>query len=116
MINHDLPNVPEAYVHRIGRTARAGASGVAISLVADDERGLLRDIQKLIARILPGTTCATTRARGADRRRRRAGKPPGRTQARPRAAVSRIARVGRRDGPRLTGRPSGVSIRAPAAG
>jgi ATP-dependent RNA helicase RhlE len=39
--------VPEAYVHRIGRTARAGATGVALSLVADDERNLLRDIQKL---------------------------------------------------------------------
>jgi len=47
VINFELPNVPEAYVHRIGRTARAGASGIAISLVANDERVLLRDIQKL---------------------------------------------------------------------
>ncbi len=47
VVNYDLPFVPEAYVHRIGRTARAGAAGVAISLVADDERPLLKDIQKL---------------------------------------------------------------------
>jgi ATP-dependent RNA helicase RhlE len=47
VVNYELPNVPEAYVHRIGRTARAGAEGSAVSLCADDERPLLRDIQKL---------------------------------------------------------------------
>ncbi|MEO6339130.1 MAG: ATP-dependent helicase, partial [Caulobacteraceae bacterium] len=47
--------VPEAYVHRIGRTARAGASGSAISLCADDERNLLKDIQKLIRQTLPSS-------------------------------------------------------------
>jgi ATP-dependent RNA helicase RhlE len=47
VINFEMPNVPEQYVHRIGRTARAGASGIAISFVADDERALLRDIEKL---------------------------------------------------------------------
>jgi ATP-dependent RNA helicase RhlE len=47
VINFEMPNVPEQYVHRIGRTARAGASGLAISFVADDERPLLRDIEKL---------------------------------------------------------------------
>jgi ATP-dependent RNA helicase RhlE len=46
VINFDLPNVPEAYVHRIGRTARAGSTGIAITLCADDERNLLRDIQR----------------------------------------------------------------------
>jgi len=46
VINFDLPNVPEDYVHRIGRTARAGASGVAISLCDSSERGLLRDIER----------------------------------------------------------------------
>lgn len=50
VINLDLPNVPEAYVHRIGRTARAGASGVAISFCDVEERDLLRDIEKLIGR------------------------------------------------------------------
>jgi superfamily II DNA/RNA helicase len=48
VINYDLPNVPESYVHRIGRTARAGTSGIAISLVASDEVAYMRDIEKLI--------------------------------------------------------------------
>jgi ATP-dependent RNA helicase RhlE len=47
VVNFELPNVPEQYVHRIGRTARAGASGYAISFCADDERPYLRDIEKL---------------------------------------------------------------------
>ncbi len=50
VINFDLPNIAESYVHRIGRTARAGADGSAISLVADDERPFLRDIERLIRR------------------------------------------------------------------
>ncbi len=48
VVNYELPNVPEAYVHRIGRTARAGKSGIAISLCEHAERGLLRDIERLI--------------------------------------------------------------------
>jgi ATP-dependent RNA helicase RhlE len=55
VINYELPNVPEAYVHRIGRTARAGATGQAISLCSDDERPLLKDIQKLTKQIIPAT-------------------------------------------------------------
>jgi ATP-dependent RNA helicase RhlE len=47
VINFELPNVPEDYVHRIGRTARAGAAGIAISLCSDEERAYLRDIEKL---------------------------------------------------------------------
>jgi superfamily II DNA/RNA helicase len=54
VVNFDLPNVPETYVHRIGRTARAGADGVAISLVAGgEEMAYLRDIEKLIRIALP---------------------------------------------------------------
>ncbi|NBB14983.1 DEAD/DEAH box helicase [Caulobacter sp. SLTY] len=53
VIQYELPNVPEAYVHRIGRTARAGANGSAISLVADDERNLLKDIQKVTRQTIP---------------------------------------------------------------
>ena len=53
VINYELPNVPEAYVHRIGRTARAGASGVAIALVDPAERKLLRDIERLIKQSIP---------------------------------------------------------------
>ncbi|MFT4523789.1 MAG: ATP-dependent RNA helicase RhlE [Bacteroidia bacterium] len=48
VVNYDLPNIPETYVHRIGRTGRASASGMAISFCAMDERPYLRDIQKLI--------------------------------------------------------------------
>ena len=46
VINYELPNVPEQYVHRIGRTARAGADGVAIAFCAEDERAYLKDIRK----------------------------------------------------------------------
>jgi len=54
VVNFDLPNIPETYVHRIGRTARAGAEGVAISLVAGgEELAYLRDIEKLIRITLP---------------------------------------------------------------
>ena len=47
VFNYEIPNVPEQYVHRIGRTARAGASGIALSFVAPDEKPFIRDIEKL---------------------------------------------------------------------
>jgi ATP-dependent RNA helicase RhlE len=53
VVNYELPNVPEDYVHRIGRTARAGASGQAISLVAPDENSFLKDIVRLLGRDIP---------------------------------------------------------------
>lgn len=53
VVNYELPNVPETYVHRIGRTGRAGASGMAISFCDTEEREYLRDIQKLIALQVP---------------------------------------------------------------
>jgi superfamily II DNA/RNA helicase len=53
VVNYDLPNVPESYVHRIGRTARAGAEGVAISFCDGEERAYLRDIEKLIRMAIP---------------------------------------------------------------
>jgi len=55
VVNYDLPHVPESYVHRIGRTARAGADGVAISFCDGEERALLRDIEKLIRISIPAT-------------------------------------------------------------
>jgi ATP-dependent RNA helicase RhlE len=59
VVNYDLPNVPEDYVHRIGRTARAGQQGHAISLVCVDEKDMLRDIENLLQQrleqvVLPG--------------------------------------------------------------
>lgn len=53
VVNFELPNVPEDYVHRIGRTGRAGAQGEAVSLVCVDENIFLRDIEKLIKREIP---------------------------------------------------------------
>lgn len=53
VVNFDLPQVPEDYVHRIGRTGRAGASGEAISLVSHDEHKQLLDIERLIKKVLP---------------------------------------------------------------
>jgi ATP-dependent RNA helicase RhlE len=53
VVNFDLPNEPEAYVHRIGRTARAGAEGRAVSLCADDELEYLREIEKIIKMPIP---------------------------------------------------------------
>ncbi len=77
VINFELPNVPESYVHRIGRTARAGATGQAISLCADDERPLLKDIQKLTRQTIPtedrrkdrtlATMAKATRLAGGDK-------------------------------------------------
>lgn len=53
VINYELPNVPETYVHRIGRTGRAGASGIALSFCDHEEKAYLKDICKLIARPIP---------------------------------------------------------------
>ncbi|GET28342.1 DEAD/DEAH box helicase [Prolixibacter sp. SD074] len=53
VINYDLPNIPETYVHRIGRTGRASASGIAMSFCDTEEKAYLKDIQKLIAQNIP---------------------------------------------------------------
>jgi ATP-dependent RNA helicase RhlE len=67
VINFDLPNIPESYVHRIGRTARAGADGIAISLCSHDELPFLRDIEKLIRMAIPATGTASQPRPGAAR-------------------------------------------------
>jgi ATP-dependent RNA helicase RhlE len=57
VVNYELPEVPEHYVHRIGRTGRAGREGVAVSLVSNDERPLLKGIERLLGQRIPlGTT------------------------------------------------------------
>lgn len=53
VVNYELPNIPESYVHRIGRTARAGAEGIAISLCDNEERAFLRDIERLTRQSIP---------------------------------------------------------------
>ena len=63
VVNYELPDVPEAYVHRIGRTARAGKSGTAISLYDSSEQSLLRDIERLIGRSLDSSSGKATSKR-----------------------------------------------------
>lgn len=53
VVNYEIPNIPETYVHRIGRTGRAGAGGTAISFCDAEERAFLKDIEKLIAKKVP---------------------------------------------------------------
>ena len=66
VVNFELPEVAEAYVHRIGRTARAGASGQAISLCDNDERQLLRQIEKLTRQTLPFTDRRSHASQGTE--------------------------------------------------
>jgi ATP-dependent RNA helicase RhlE len=108
VVNFDLPNVPETYVHRIGRTARAGAAGIAISLCDSEEAAYVRDIERLIRMSIPATDHRTfprqarpSTARGgtpsayAAAKRRQRGNAP-RKQDRhgqPRKAANGIAAV-----------------------
>jgi ATP-dependent RNA helicase RhlE len=79
VINYDVPNEPETYVHRIGRTGRAGASGTAVTLCASDERGALAAIEKLIQRKIDrhkaprGTASKEARPVAQPEKRRRSG-------------------------------------------
>ena len=102
VVNFDLPNVPEDYVHRIGRTGRAGAAGEAVSLVCVDEHKLLADIEKLIKQTLPKEVVAGFRLDphtkpepipngrqnkpGRDKQTARTDKPSPQTSAKPKAA------------------------------
>jgi ATP-dependent RNA helicase RhlE len=93
VVNYELPNVPEDYVHRIGRTARAGGSGSAVSLVSPDETPLLKDIERMLKRALPVTALpefqivatpagaprgGSTEERGSERRAGGGGRNSGR--------------------------------------
>lgn len=76
VVNYELPNVPESYVHRIGRTARAGASGFAVSFCASDELKNLRGVEKLIRQTIPaqavdGTKVPELAAQPANREAKR---------------------------------------------
>jgi len=91
VINFELPNVPETYVHRIGRTGRAGASGIAYSFCDAEEKEYLRDIQKLIGKVVPvaedhpyvmeGTTLVTNKpaVKNQNHKQHKKGGPPART-------------------------------------
>jgi ATP-dependent RNA helicase RhlE len=113
VINMDLPNVPEQYVHRIGRTARAGAAGVAISFCSAEERPNLRDIETLIRRALPaeGEPSRAT-APAASPKPQRAPQRPAKAQSRPRGRGERRAEPTRGDGRHaLSGMPFMASSR-----
>jgi ATP-dependent RNA helicase RhlE len=75
VIQYELPNVPEAYVHRIGRTARAGAAGIAIAFCGEEERGLLRDIQRVTKQTIPSWDRRNDRTLGASEAALRAAEP-----------------------------------------
>jgi ATP-dependent RNA helicase RhlE len=106
VVNFDLPNVSEDYVHRIGRTGRAGASGEAISLVSGEDRPLLQDIEKLMGRrieqrVVAGFEPGKPKPAGeADDRApktdgRRSEFPPSRGRQGPRPAGAGAAPAGR---------------------
>ena len=109
VINYELPNVPENYVHRVGRTARAGAAGVALSFCDPAEQPFLRDIERLTQRPLTvagGQPAARPSAAPAPKARpQAAARPQGRPQGRPPAfpapsAISAISASRRRWRPR----------------
>ncbi|WP_437693304.1 DEAD/DEAH box helicase [Sorangium sp. So ce176] len=121
VINYDLPNIPESYVHRIGRTARAGASGVALSFCDSEERPYLADIERLIQKRLPileipGLAGAqadprpAAQAQGQGRPPGQGGRPQG--QGRPQGGQGRPQTQGRPQGqsrPQDQSRPQGQS-------
>jgi ATP-dependent RNA helicase RhlE len=108
VVNYELPNVPESYVHRIGRTARAGADGVAISFCNSEERTLLRDIEKLTRTGVPVARLPDGIGAGADGREearsvssRRGNRRPAREEKR----ASKSGRTRQRDGNGSSQRP-----------
>ena len=113
VVNYELPYVPEDYVHRIGRTARAGQEGEAISLVCVEEHNLLRDIEQLLKRkidkeIIPGYE-PDSRIKAEPVRRGGSQRPSGRGGARP-GKNARAKAAKKRGG--LRKRPSGRQRRA----
>ncbi len=102
VFNYDLPNIPESYVHRIGRTARAGAEGVAISFCDHEEAVFLRDIERLIRMAIPSTN---RRSGGRPQPGPAGGSPPWRPAASPRrSSAQRRRHNGGRQRPRRSTR------------
>ena len=117
VVNFELPNVPEDYVHRIGRTGRAGSEGEAVSLVCVDELKLLADIERLIKRelpeeVVPGFEPDRNAKPEPIQNGRQGGPRPGRGQPRGRSG-------GKPSSPQGQARPGGAggfgSARPPAA-
>jgi ATP-dependent RNA helicase RhlE len=108
VVNYELPNVPEDYVHRIGRTARAGGAGCAISLVGPDEAGLLKDIERLLRRSVPVVATPQFTVTAEQRPAHRAAAAPARA-SQPRHQVGRHPRHSARGSGPQGGRRFGSS-------
>jgi ATP-dependent RNA helicase RhlE len=118
VVNYELPNVPEDYVHRIGRTGRAGNEGQAVSLVCVDERKLLVDIERLLQRDLPKVEILGYEVNPAIRAepiRKPNARPAHGQAARPRGA-QQPARPVHKDGPRSGRKPAAHQPRSPGRG
>jgi len=110
VVNYELPHVPESYVHRIGRTARAGAAGIAISLCDADERDLLRDIERLTRQSIPAEDRCGDAGRQPDRPARQVtkmGNGSGRADRSSDVHRGRPKRSGRRQSPARAHQRSG---------
>lgn len=110
--NYDLPEVPESYVHRVGRTARAGANGEAVAFCAPDEINLLRDIEKLVGitvRVASGEPVPEERGNAQNRKKggSRNSDGPGKARSRrPRKKPRTTSKAGEPQQPRLAEKPS----------
>ena len=125
VINYDLPNVPESYVHRIGRTARAGATGFAISFCNDEEKAYLKDIEKLTRLKVPvmplpeGLPAASAVPESSERREPQRGRPAPHARGNQGHGQSRNAGPNADNGPkrrRRGGKPGGQSQNAQPGG
>jgi ATP-dependent RNA helicase RhlE len=134
VVNYDLPNVPESYVHRIGRTARAGSAGMAVSFCNSEERAYLRDIEKLTRQAIavtplpaemgpsfeaPAEHAPRPRSGNGAKRHRPQAKAGGRPQAKAGGRAQQQQKRGKgkrdnnRDNPRRERHPGGLD---PATG
>jgi ATP-dependent RNA helicase RhlE len=101
VVNYDLPNEPEAYVHRIGRTGRAGAEGLAVSFCAEDEIDFLRDIEKTIRTSIPRHTSHAWHSESLREKHSSGYRPPVVKQgSRPPQQSGRASQKGRHDSSR----------------
>jgi ATP-dependent RNA helicase RhlE len=129
VVNYDLPNIPEDYVHRIGRTGRAGATGEAVSLVCVDEHDMLKDIEKLIKQTLPRAVIpgfepdpnarpqpVQLRSGGPGHRNGGGGGRSGGGRAKPATAGAKPAGGGGGGKPRAPGAPGGGNGGGPRTG
>lgn len=103
VINYDMPDQPDAYVHRIGRTGRAGADGIAISLCDSGERGLLKDIERLIGKSLTGGSAPPPARKGNAGPKRGGPRGNGQKQGQKKFGKKKFAKKDSHNEPKRTG-------------